>query len=462
MSSDTSDTPPLLSTPLPDDELILLIGGNRERESFARSRRGAVDAIIRMLAEIGVTPRDFRSILDFGCGCGRILAGWEGLLHPDAELHGCDINERLVRFCNENIKYARVARSNYLPPLPYADGQFDFIYAASVYTHLTLHAMLSWTGEIIRIIKPGGTAIITVHGSHYASELAKISIDGSQMLAEQGFYVHLHGSPEDTWLGSNQYATFVTSDFMSRIFVGFHLMRAFPGLSHGPTDLAAHQDVLIFRREMRDADWPNDVGARSNNNYQLTPRQCGQLFGDVAVRLEAGVREVRTIAEQLVSRWQMKDIEQAHRFLTRVHAAYAYGGLTEVPVTIEILVCAPRDGYQTNWVRPTLTPSPDVKQTAAGFESIGNDPFFWIDAGFDKQEVKKLHVRFNWSPELVELPRFYFDFGEGSSEALSRSCPATEGTNYFVFIFNRALKKLRFDPVARPGRLPDFDLQVGF
>ena len=54
------------------------------------------------------------------------------MLRPGATLHGCDINERFVGFCQENVKHASVVQLSYLPSLPYADRQFDFLYAASV------------------------------------------------------------------------------------------------------------------------------------------------------------------------------------------------------------------------------------------------------------------------------------------------------------------------------------------
>lgn len=59
---------------------------------------------------------------------------------------------------------------------------------------------------------------------------------------------YLHGNSEDTWLGSNKYATFATPDFMERIFAGFDMIGAFPGVSHGPTHFASYQDTLIFQR----------------------------------------------------------------------------------------------------------------------------------------------------------------------------------------------------------------------
>jgi SAM-dependent methyltransferase len=233
---------------LPDAELMFLVAGHSDPLLFEPSRRGAVDTIVQLLADSGVRIADLRSVLDFGCGCGRILAGWEGMLHPEARLYGCDINERLVRFCQENVKDAAVIQSSFMPPLPYADHQFDLIYAASVYTHLSLPAMLHWTGEIARILEPGGIAMITTHGSYYAPELARLSKPGTQLHAERGYYIHLHGTPEDTWEGSNNYATFATPEFMRRIFVGFDLLKAYPGISHGPNHFAAYQDILICRR----------------------------------------------------------------------------------------------------------------------------------------------------------------------------------------------------------------------
>jgi len=163
-------------------------------------------------------------------------------------LHGCDINERFVAFCRENVKHAAIVQSSYLPPLPYADRQFDLVYAASVYTHMSLPAMLQWTGEIGRILAPGGIAMITTHGSYYAPELARLSQPGSQLHAQLGYYVHLHGKPEDTWQGSNAYATFATPEFMRRIFAGFDLLKVYPGVSHPPNAFVSYQDILIFCR----------------------------------------------------------------------------------------------------------------------------------------------------------------------------------------------------------------------
>ena len=237
-----------LSTPIPPVELIYLVTGKRDPRAFDISRRSAVVVITELLKGAGVDYKRFRCILDFGCGCGRVLAGWEHVLPKDAALHGCDINKDLIAFCQKHIGFAETVVSGYYPPLPYADGQFDLVHAVSVYAHLKLASAQQWTGELSRIIKPGGVAIITYHGSYYAPNLAHISKAGSQQLAERGYYVHLHGSVDETWEGSNYYATYFTSDFLRNMFSGFDVLRIYPGISHGPTPLVAYQDIMVLQR----------------------------------------------------------------------------------------------------------------------------------------------------------------------------------------------------------------------
>jgi SAM-dependent methyltransferase len=124
----------------------------------------------------------------------RPCLGRLGWLPRKTRLFACDINPRLVDFYQKNISHAETLQCSYYPPLPYRDGQFDFIYAFSLYTHISRPAMLQSTGEIARPLRSGGFALITVHGSYYSTKLAEIFRSGSMLLAEQGYYVHLHGS----------------------------------------------------------------------------------------------------------------------------------------------------------------------------------------------------------------------------------------------------------------------------
>lgn len=234
-----------VSVQLPPDDLVFLVAGHRNVEHWGRSRRACVtEVILPRLADLNIHPAQFRSILDFGCGCGRVLAGWEGL-HGSAKLYGVDINPQLVAFCQENIPFATVSECGRYPPLDFNEASFDFVYACSVWTHMKVSAAVQWAGEMARVIAPGGILMMSYQGSAYRGVLASITKDGSRILEEAGIYVHCHvdGASE----GSNHYATFLTSDFVRSVFRGFELLAIHPGVC-GPSHFAADQDIAIFRR----------------------------------------------------------------------------------------------------------------------------------------------------------------------------------------------------------------------
>jgi SAM-dependent methyltransferase len=239
-----------LTTPIPHEDLIFLVNGHRDQHAYAISRQATVDNIIELLSEAGISYVDLKKILDFGCGCGRVLAGWEHILPEGATLRGVDINPQLVEFCTLNIPFAKVSASAYYPPLKSFDARsVDLVYAASVFTHMTLPATIQWAGEFARIVAPGGVLMMSYHGTYYASIVAQLSADGSRLLEERGFYCHLHSKESDTFEGSNHYATFMSSGFVLSLFKGFDLVRIFPGISRGPNPFASYQDIAIFKRQ---------------------------------------------------------------------------------------------------------------------------------------------------------------------------------------------------------------------
>ncbi len=236
----------VLSTPLPPDDLMILVCGHANREHFALSRRSAiVDGLLPFLHEAGIDLSSCKSILDFGCGCGRILAGWEGRLNG-ASLHGVDINPDLVAFCKNNIGFATVTKCGPHPPLDFAEASFDFVYAVSVFTHLSRAGAVEWAKEMARIVMPGRTLVATFHGSWYDAKLAELSMAGLDELHRFGVYVHRFGDAAE---GSNDYAAFICSDIVPMLFREFDVIKHYPGASRGPTHFAAYQDVAIMRRK---------------------------------------------------------------------------------------------------------------------------------------------------------------------------------------------------------------------
>jgi len=72
-------------------------------------------------------------------------------------VHGSDYNPRLVRWCRESLPFADFRVNGLQPPLPYADGELEFVYAISIFTHLTEALQDAWLQELARVLAPGGT-----------------------------------------------------------------------------------------------------------------------------------------------------------------------------------------------------------------------------------------------------------------------------------------------------------------
>lgn len=127
-------------------------------------------ALSRVLAARGVSFDTAGRILDFGCGCGRLLR----LLRPHAaatDLHGCDIDEQAVAWCQKELDWVTTRVSATVPPLPYDDGAFDVVYSISVFSHLEERNHLLWIEELARVSNPRGLVVVTTHGPAALAQL---------------------------------------------------------------------------------------------------------------------------------------------------------------------------------------------------------------------------------------------------------------------------------------------------
>ena len=91
-------------------------------------------------------PRDTK-VLDAGCGEGVLVQEYAGRLH----IEGVDANYR-SDFVHEGLVTA----------LPYAAGTFDQVLCLDVLEHLTFPEQPVAFGELFRVLKPGGGALISV------------------------------------------------------------------------------------------------------------------------------------------------------------------------------------------------------------------------------------------------------------------------------------------------------------
>jgi len=158
------------NAPVPPDHLVDRVtsfqaGEDREAvvASFLETGQRSVRDLEAVLATVDKTLLDFESILEFGSGCGRIMR-WLGPVGAKSELHGCDIDEEAMTWSNENLDFARFAVNPAEPPLPYEDDTFDLVFNHSVFTHIDERMQDLWLAELLRVTKPGGLVLATVHG----------------------------------------------------------------------------------------------------------------------------------------------------------------------------------------------------------------------------------------------------------------------------------------------------------
>jgi SAM-dependent methyltransferase len=148
--------------PLPPAGLRYLVAGTTRLESFLNTGRLAAQLLGTALARQGRTLSQCRRVLDFGCGCGRVLRHLSGT--SGCEFYGTDCNAQAISWGRSRLPFAQYQVNSQEPPLGYADGMFSLIYAFSIFTHLTQTAQARWMAELRRLLSPDGYLLITLHG----------------------------------------------------------------------------------------------------------------------------------------------------------------------------------------------------------------------------------------------------------------------------------------------------------
>ncbi len=157
--------------PVPPPELINLVAGTDDLDWFWKSGELGADSMLEILKKNGLAMEDFNSVLDFGCGIGRVLRHFKNI--SGLKFYGTDYNPELIQWCQNNLKFATFNTNKLVGKLKYRDQQFDFIYALSVFTHMREEQQLFWIKELRRVLRPGGFLFITTHGSqHYYKNMS--------------------------------------------------------------------------------------------------------------------------------------------------------------------------------------------------------------------------------------------------------------------------------------------------
>jgi SAM-dependent methyltransferase len=121
------------------------------------------DLVVDALAGAGAQLRAGMRALDFGCSSGRVVSVL-GAAYPDVEWHGCDPIESSIAWADANLPGIDFRVSPVEPPLDYDDASFDLVFAISIWSHFAEGAAVRWLDEMHRILRPGGSLVLTTHG----------------------------------------------------------------------------------------------------------------------------------------------------------------------------------------------------------------------------------------------------------------------------------------------------------
>ncbi len=179
--------PPLRSLFFAVADLIDALPGNRDRLSPPRYIReyigdGDFDETGQRFLHYHVDLANLRAdetVLDVGCGIGRMAVALTGYLKETGRYEGFDIVKRGIVWCKRHIarkhpnfrfSHSDVYNKAFNPTgkvtaaeyrFPYSAASFDYVFVYSVFTHMVRRDLENYTTEIARVLKPGGRCLIT-------------------------------------------------------------------------------------------------------------------------------------------------------------------------------------------------------------------------------------------------------------------------------------------------------------
>jgi SAM-dependent methyltransferase len=218
--------------------MIVLVTGLPDIGHFLETGRLAAISINETLSKQRIKPESFDSILDFGCGCGRVTR-WMQDLHTKI-FFGVDYNQQLIGWCKKNLRFGTFVKNSLDPPLLFDDATFDFIYAASVFTHFNEELQCLWMRELRRVLRSGGYLLITTHGDYFLFQLSEAE---RERFLEGKLIVTDNGPAGSNWVGTYHPREYVSGTFS----MGYEMVDFIP---HGAMGNPS-QDIYYSRNRKK-------------------------------------------------------------------------------------------------------------------------------------------------------------------------------------------------------------------
>jgi SAM-dependent methyltransferase len=177
-------------------------------------------------------------ILEWGCGPARVIRHLSAAQSDRRyDLSGTDYNKKMISWCQSSLPEINFSTNELAPPLGYPDSAFDFIYCLSVFTHLSEAMHHGWIKELLRVLKPGGCILLSLHGDFFRRKMLPDELkqyDAGDLVVRTGFIE-----------GGRMYTAFHGERFVREKLLGRCEI-----LRHDTSDnqIAPPQDVWLMRK----------------------------------------------------------------------------------------------------------------------------------------------------------------------------------------------------------------------
>lgn len=231
--------------PVPDEVLRTRVIGNGNPVHFFLSGMAAVGEFLAALRAHRAID-SVRSVLDWGCGCGRLSL----ILHrlaPQLALLGCDVDPEGVAWCRENIAPGDFRVVPLHPPTSFDAEAADVVLGFSVCSHLTRDDQERWLAELARLLRPGGIALLSVHGE-FAAEVHGMREEQRERVLAELARDGISDFVADTALDAVAPSDFYRGTFQTEAYTRATWSRHLQVLAYHPRAMMGFQDLVVLRK----------------------------------------------------------------------------------------------------------------------------------------------------------------------------------------------------------------------
>lgn len=217
------------------------VHGAYDLASFLAVGQSVAQDLIAQFEARGGDLGDPLTMLDWGCGCGRVLRHMLRRFPEGTRIIGVDIDVEAIAWCREQLgDVARFVCNAAEPPIAEVAGaSVDLRYGVSVLSHLPEPMQDVWLAEIARLLRPGGIALLSVHGPDLLPTDAEPAVLAD--FARRGFAFRRGG-------GTTGLPDFYQQAFHRVDYIEDHWVKWLDVLEVLPRGMAGYQDLVVCRR----------------------------------------------------------------------------------------------------------------------------------------------------------------------------------------------------------------------